>query len=466
MLRQILAFAPASFAPALLSFGFVYVFTRALTPSEYGTYTLISNVVLFIQAVVVWSLAAAMQRFYPEAEKTSRIDSLLKTGYSMSAAAIALLLVVSVLVALLPVDPLMWFVVPLLAVRSSAYLSSALYRIAGKSIRVNAVVLIENIAGLLAAIALVRRAPSASSLLLGLCIGSLCCVVVYGPWVISAFRTGRIEFSIAERFWAYAVPIGLASTLSQSSAYTDRFVITWFAGSHQLAIYAVASSLVMQPVGLIAASISTATLPLSFQALERHGVEAGRRQATRNGVLIVALIAPACAGLAICHHQIADLLTGEQFRTVVAQLIPWFAGIAFLFGVSTFYLVQAFYLALRPNQMLWAYGPASLATLVLNIALVPFFGLWGAVASGGISQIMLMVGLLVVGRRVFALPWPREAGRIALATLCMSALVYWIDAPDTWPGLLLQIFAGSTAYALLVLVLFWAEIRSWISPLA
>ena len=115
-------------------------------------------------------------------------------------------------------------------------------------------------------------------------------------------------------------------------------------------------------------------------------------------------MAPACAGLAVCHHQIADLLTGEQFRTVVAQLIPWFAGIAFLFGVSTFYLVQAFYLALRPNQLLWAYGPASLATLVLNIALVPFFGLWGAVASGGISQIVLMAGLVIVGRRVFSLP--------------------------------------------------------------
>src|SRR4029077_2981498 len=113
--------------------------------------------------------------------------------------------------------------------------------------------------------------------------------------------------------------------------------ISWFAGGHQLAIYAVASSLVIQPISLIGVAISTATLPLAFQELERNGVEAGRRQAGRNGVLTVALMAPGCAGLAVCHHQIADLLTGEQFRSVVAQLIPWFAGIAFLFGMSTFY---------------------------------------------------------------------------------------------------------------------------------
>ena len=466
MLRQILAFAPASVAPALLSFGFVYVFTRALTPSEYGTYTLVSNVFMFIQAVVFWSLASAMVRFYPEAEKTSRIDSLLKTGYSMFAVGIALLLGVSALVALLPIDPVMWFVVPLLAVRSGSNLSSALYRIAGHFGRFNVVVLIENVVGFLAAVALVRMAPSASSLLLGLCIGSLCCVVVYGPWVLSAFRTGSIEFSMAERFWAYGVPIGLTSILSQSSSYTDRFVITWFAGGHQLAIYAVASSLVIQPISLIGAAISGATLPLSFQALERHGVEAGRRQAGRNGVLIMALMAPACAGLAVCHHQIADLLTGEQFRPVVAQLIPWFAGIAFLFGVSNFYLVQAFYLAVRPNQLLWAYGPASLATLVLNIALVPFFGLWGAVASAGISQIMLMAGLLIVGRRVFSLPVPREAGRIAVATGCMSALVYWIDAPDHLARTVLADHYRRHCVWLVGPGLFRAEIRSWISSRA
>ena len=266
MLRQLLAFAPASVAPALLSFGFVYVFTRSLTPSEYGIYTLVSSVLMFILAVMFWPLASAMVRFYPEAEKTSRIDSLLKTGYSMFAVGIALVLVVSALVALLPVDPVMWFVVPLLAVRSASNLSLALYRIAGHSGRYNAVVLIENIVGFLAAIALVRMAPSASSLLLGLCIGSLCCVVVYGPWVMSAFRTGRIEFAMAEQFWTYGVPIGLASILSQSSAYTDRFVITWFAGGHQLAIYAVASSLVIQPISLIGVAISTATLPLSLRA--------------------------------------------------------------------------------------------------------------------------------------------------------------------------------------------------------
>ena len=137
-----------------------------------------------------------------------------------------------------------------------------------------------------------------------------------------------------------------------------------------------------------------------------------------------------------------------------------------LYGVSNFYLVQAFYLALRPNRLLWAYAPASLATLVLNIALVPFFGLWGAVASAGISQIMLMVGLLCCWQaRVFAARAARGRSNCS-GDRCMSALIYWINAPVTWPGLFLQIITGCLVYGLMVLGLFRAEIRSWISPLA
>ncbi len=193
MLRQLITFAPASVAPALLSFGFVLVFTRSLTPDNYRIYTLVSSVMMFLLAVVFWPLASAMVRFYPEAEKTSQVDSLLKTGYSMFAVGTALVLGVSVLVALLPIDAVMWFVVPLLAVRSGSNLSLALGEFAGNYGRYNAMVLIENVVGFLAAIALVRMSPSASSLLLGLCIGSLCCVVVYGPWVLRAYRTGRIR---------------------------------------------------------------------------------------------------------------------------------------------------------------------------------------------------------------------------------------------------------------------------------
>ena len=65
-----------------------------------------------------------------------------------------------------------------------------------------------------------------------------------------------------KQFWAYGVPLGLTAILSQTSSYTDRFVISWFSGGEQLAIYAVAWALVVLAIGLIGGAISGAMLPL------------------------------------------------------------------------------------------------------------------------------------------------------------------------------------------------------------
>jgi O-antigen/teichoic acid export membrane protein len=148
------------------------------------------------------------------------------------------------------------------------------------------------------------------------------------------------------------------------------------------------------------------------------------------------------------------LITGGQFRPSVSRLIPPIAAITFLSGISSHYLVQAFYLSLRPNLMLWAFAPASAVTLVLNFALVPFFGLWGAVASGGASQIVLMIGLLAFGRRVFPLPLPSgPITAIAIATACMSGLIYLTRTPVSWTGLLGEVAVGCISYALVLLLL-------------
>jgi hypothetical protein len=167
-----------------------------------------------------------------------------------------------------PIDAAMWFVVPV-AVRSASNPSLSLYRSAGHYGRYNAMVLIENVVGFGShrlgrhdsAPEFARPVPAA-------------CVVVYGPWVLSAYRWAD-KFSMKRAALTYEFH-GLASILSQSSTYTDRFVtpVRRWSSACDLRRGMVA---VIQPIILIGVAISTATLPLAFQELERHGVEAGAR---------------------------------------------------------------------------------------------------------------------------------------------------------------------------------------------
>ena len=119
-----------------------------------------------------------------------------------------------------------------------------------------------------------------------------------------------------EYAWPLVAVAGTAVILQNS----DRFLLGSLAGTDVLGIFAVAYSLVERPTTLICSSISTATFPLVVQVLENEGQEAARLQAGRNGIALLAVTLPACAGLALTADYIAGSLVGPDFRPGVAAL--------------------------------------------------------------------------------------------------------------------------------------------------
>jgi O-antigen/teichoic acid export membrane protein len=461
MLRQIIGYGPASLLPAFLSFAMVYVFTRMLPRAEYGLYTLAWNSILLGQSVLFYSLAQGTARLYPSAQLNRTTMNLLKSGYCILGVLAAIGVLLTGLVTLLSADTAIWFVGPLLILRGTINLNQDINRIAGRVLRYTLVVATDAMIGFIAALILVRLMPTATSLLLGLSIGSLCGMAIDGPRIISAVRSGNVERPVVQQILHIGGPLGLTFLLSASLQYADRFIVGGIISTGELATYAVAWALVSQPVTIIGSSIAIATTPLAMHALDVDGHEAGREQAGRNGMLIIALIAPAAGGLAVCHEQLAGLLTGPEFHSMVSRLIPYIAGISFLRAVSMFYLEQAFYLSRRSDLMLYAYTPAAVVNVVLNLIAAPIFGISGVLVTAGISQILTTLGLLFFARNVFPLPFPpKSLLTTAVATLAMMLVVYVLHADVTWLGLLRQIGIGGLVYGVAMFLLDGLQIRS------
>src|SRR5689334_23244836 len=67
MYLQILGYVPSTVIPAIMSFMMIYVYTRLLTPADYGTFSLIFSAMLIIQTSFFFAIPVALTRFYPEA---------------------------------------------------------------------------------------------------------------------------------------------------------------------------------------------------------------------------------------------------------------------------------------------------------------------------------------------------------------------------------------------------------------
>src|SRR5208282_4752228 len=89
------------------------------------------------------------------------------------------------------------------------------------------------------------------------------------------------------------------------------------------------------------------TLLSRGKVLERQGREAARIQAGRNGVALLAVALPACAGLALTADYIAASLVGPAFRPGVAALIPIMSLAALARGVRAHFIDHASHLSGR-----------------------------------------------------------------------------------------------------------------------
>ncbi|MHC4829434.1 MAG: oligosaccharide flippase family protein [Planctomycetota bacterium] len=170
--------------------------------------------------------------------------------------------------------------------------------------------------------------------------------------------------------------------------------------------------------------------------------------------LILALYAPASAGLFILAPEIVQVVFGEAYRPSV-PLLRIYALLLLLTGLANFLGPILDYGGLASRRAL-AFGAAAAAHLGISIALIPHVGAAAPLCALGITFLPL-VGfyLLTLARRVGAqvLGWRRLMGTI-LATAGMAAIVLALRAPSpeaTSPvRLAALVAAGALAYAVLL----------------
>ena len=161
-------------------------------------------------------------------------------------------------------------------------------------------------------------------------------------------------------------------------ASTDRFLLAAFLDEAAVGAYHAGYSLANRTLDVLFIWLGAAGGPALVMALERGGREA-LKVAAREQAAIFALVAlPAAAGLALVARPLAEVMIGEQLRDLAAAITPWIALAALLAGITTYYFHQAFTLGRRTGWLLGAMAVPAGANVVLNLLLIPSFGVMGA----------------------------------------------------------------------------------------
>jgi len=463
--RGVWGYLPANIVQGVVGFIAIFTFTRLLSPDDFGRYALAFSVMTLVHVAVFSWLEAAMARFWaaqtPGEDMAAHFASLYRTAFILI---VLFIPIAGIVLWLTPLHPLFKLAVAVglagCPVRCLAKLAQERYRAAGEVSRAAMLDMATTVGGLVIGIGFALIGAGGAAPLAGLALAPLAALPFILPGELRQARQGVVDVARLKTYASYGYPIAASLTLAVVLSSTDRFLLAAFMDEAAVGAYHAGYSIANRTLDVLFLWLGSAGQPALVMALERGGLDKLKIAAREQAETLFLIGIPAAAGVALVAVPLGQVLIGENLRATAAVVTPWVALSAFLYGMTAYYFGQAFTLGRRTRLLLVAMLIPAGANVVLNIILIPRFGVVGAAWATAISFGLGMIATMLMGRRVVAMPVPIDALiRCLIAAGVMALVVRVLPAIGGLPELILDASVGGLVYAAVALTLNAAGVR-------
>lgn len=448
--------------PGLVNFFALSVYTRLLSPVEYGEYALVVATVMLLNMVFYQWIRLALIRFYHNCKSESDFSVLYSSiGIGFVASSI-LSVIVSVIYfvfnsktkdvveLLLLGNILLWleafFETNLDYFRSNLLAKKYSYAFISKSV-----------IAICVGSVLAYYKMGAVGLILAIIIADVVvCIIYFSPFIrVLARSFSHYDSSHFKTLVMYGLPLTASFAMSFIVNSSDRYFINYYLGEASTGYYSVGYDLARSTLWVIMTSINLASFPLAVRALDRGGPPEANVQLKANFLIMVAISLPAAIGMAVLATRISNIFIGKLYASQVALIIPFISIGTLIAGLKAFYVDQSFQLGKKTYLQMWSVLAAAVVNIVLNILWIPTIGIMGAVYSTVICFVISLIVGIVLSKKSFKMPVPYlDFIFILIASLVMGAaiMVSGLYLKQTAINLGLLVLIGMVVYSLILVV--------------
>lgn len=454
LVRQTLLYLPAQVLGPLFQFISIIAWTHFLSPGEMGVFALVAAMQeLAYVATTFWFTLYTMRYHDPAAADEQRRAFLNTELLVLIGASVATVGVVFLLPLLTDVA---W--TPALAAATTAYaLTRGLVTHLGDRARTEHDTLTYSVLqitwpvmGLIFGMAFVSfGSPTAAHVLWGYAAAQALSLAV----AVVRLDFGRNPFAFAPEAirtgLRYGLPLLIGGVFVWIASNGLRFVVELKESAAAVGLVTVGWGLGLRVAAFAAMLVTAAAFPVAMKRAREEGMAAGQAQLERNGVLLLAILAPAAVGLVAISAPFLTLVVAEEFRDMTIAVLPMAVLAGALRNVRIHFAEQVFLLHERSTIPLWNDAVDAVLSLAGGAIGLWLGGLPGAVAGAAAGAGISLAVTLATGYLTYRFAFPLDAlWRISLATGLMGAVVsLWPTAP-TVLSLAVAISIGGLAYGL------------------
>jgi len=371
--------------PGVISVLAVFLYTRLLSPSEYGQYALAVGGISAASAISIYWVRLSVLRFFSAWGKNVVMETA-KLGFFVSAGLASMTLACMLFIFKFPVGNIILATWGLFIALGWFDLNLEVMRAEMKPGRYVTLLLIKASFGLSIGFLLVRAGYGAVGAVAGLLCGVL--VAFFGlDWSVwGKFKCKPIfDRKKIAQFFRYGAPLALVFAMSAVMGYLDRFMIALLLDTGEAGLYAASYDLTAQLLTFLMVSVYMAGQPVIFKSFEEDGFDRANVHLDQYGFLLLAIGLPAVVGMSLLRKGFAGMALGPEFSASAAGLIPYISVATFFGGLKAFYADFAFQLTHKTLLQVVPVFCGVVLNVMLNLFLIPWRGIEGAAIATLIS---------------------------------------------------------------------------------
>jgi O-antigen/teichoic acid export membrane protein len=443
----------------MASMAALMVFTRLMSPDQFGEYSLTVNVTATAVAILGNFLVIGLGRFEPatktDVDKRQLHSTVIASALLMSIVVAALTTVLAALDHLPALSVNYYYFSALFPLSLLLMLSQKLINANLKPKAYGLSLALKNILLLLAGAACLLAGYGVHGVLASLAIASLLASLpALSLWAKTSWKS--FDLGVLSQLWSYGAPLTLLYLFVMIISFSDRIFIDLMLGSEEVGLYSAGYDLTQYTIAIVASIVHLAAFPIILKAYESEGEEKAKALLSTSIRILLLVMLPVTLGFIAVKDEISGIFLGDAFTATSMMLIPILALSVLLSAIKSYYFDYAF--QITKTTWLQSIPPmlAAVINCVLNYVLIRSMGVIGAAYATLISYAAYLLLTVVLSKKVFklpAFPWG-YALKVCLAALIMMMVVGWIRADLVAIfTLLLKIFVGVLVFSVCALVL-------------
>jgi len=442
ILKDSLIYGSGSLAQYSISFLLIPVYTRYLTPADYGILEVIAVTTSLLLILYIMGMSTAIFKSYFDTKDEKTRKTIISSA--LIYLSLTSLTFTTILVFLAPFfsstffgtgDNTLLFTIAFssLFFDTSLIIPFALWRAKGESKRYVIISFSRFVLAMgLNILFVVFLTRGILGILQAQLITSAAFYVFLIPWTIK--DTGlRFSAQKLKEMLSFGLPLIATLLASMILVRSDRYFLNFFSTTSQVGLYALGYRIGMIVNILIAQPFQTAWLPFMFSIKNNENAREIYSRVLTYFALIAVFIALA---LSVLARPVLWVMATPPFYDA-HKVVPL---IAFSYALYGCYFVVAapFYLTDRTKRLALIVSLAALPNLLLNYLLIPGYGMMGAATATFISYAALFLATAFIGRRYYPIPY--ESARVLkiflAAGLVFTGSLYINSASPATMGLL------------------------------